>query len=125
MSNLIRDWPSAAWVRKVFDIIAATTLIGLCLWALPVLFSEFTEVEGSLKMPLKWRIGVGLMLVFSIGIVLYGLIKDFNRMPSEHVEVDEIEEEVALLKEANAPDAVLTGAPPQVDSASGKIKGDR
>ncbi|MGI9354522.1 MAG: hypothetical protein ACR2PF_05105, partial [Rhizobiaceae bacterium] len=110
---------------KAFDVIAAALLIGLCLWAIPVLFSEFTEVEGSLKMPLKWRIGVGLVLLISIGIVLYGLIKDFNKTPAEHVELDEIEEEAALLKETNAPDEVLTGNPPPVDAASGKIEGDR
>jgi len=125
MSNLIRDWPSAAWVRKTFDIIAATLLIGLMLWAIPVLFSEFTDVEGSLKMPLKWRIGVGLILLISIGLVLYGLIKDFNKTPAEHVELDEVEEEAAALREVNAPDAVLTGNPPKVDAASGKIEGDR
>jgi len=125
MSNLIRDWPSVAWVRKTFDILAAGLLIGLCLWALPVLFSEFTDIEGSLKMPLKWRIGVGLVLVISIGIVLYGLIKDFNKTPAEHVELDEVEEEAAALREVNAPDAVLTGTPPPVDAASGKIEGDR
>ncbi len=120
MSNLIRDWPSAAWVRKAFDILAAALLVGLILWAIPVLFSEFTEVEGSLKMPLKWRIGVGIVLIISIVLVLYGLIKDFNKTPTEHVEVDEIEEEAALLKQANAPDAVLSGNPPPVDHASGK-----
>ena len=120
LSNLIRDWPAAAWVRKSFDIIAAIVLVGLIIWALPVLFSEFTDVEGSLKMPLKWRIGVGIILLISIGLVLYGLIKDFNRTPQAHIEVDEIEEEAALLKETNAPDAVLTGNPPPVDHASGK-----
>ena len=65
------------------------------------------------------------LLLISIGIVLYGLIKDFNKTPAEHVELDEIEEEAALLKETNAPDEVLTGNPPPVDAASGKIEGDR
>ena len=125
ISNLIRDWPGYAWVRKTFDIFASALVIGLVIWAFPVFFSEFTEVEGSLKMPLKWRIGVAIVLLISVALVLWGLIKDFNRTPAAHVEVDEIEEEAALLKEANAPDEVLTGAPPPVDSASGKIEGDR
>ncbi|MDD9909423.1 MAG: TRAP transporter small permease [Ahrensia sp.] len=125
LSNLIRDWPAAAFVRKTFDVLAAALLVGLLIWGLPILFSEFTDVEGSLKMPLKWRIGVGAIMVASIIIVIYGLIKDFNKTPAEHVEVDEIEEEAAFLREQNAPDEVLTGRPPKVDAASGKIEGDR
>lgn len=120
VSNLIRDWPAAAIIRKSFDLLAAILLVGLCLWALPVLFSEFSEVEGSLKMPLHWRIGVGALLLISIAIVIYGLIRDFNREPVAHVETDEIEEEAATLRKVNAPDAVLTGNPPPVDHASGK-----
>ncbi len=134
VSNLIRDWPAKAWVRKTFDLIAGGVLIGLCLWAIPILFSEFTDVEGSLKMPLKWRIGVGVILLISIAIVLYGLIKDFNRTPTPMVIVDEVEEEAEVLRKINVvdeggeitpPDAVLSGNPPKVDAASGKIKGDR
>ena len=33
MSNLVRDWPSVAWARKLFDIFVAVLVIGLALLA--------------------------------------------------------------------------------------------
>ncbi|MEM1317377.1 MAG: TRAP transporter small permease [Pseudomonadota bacterium] len=114
-SNLIRDWPSAVWVRKVFDIIATVTVIGLAIWALPALFGT-AEGEGALKAPLHWRILLGVLIAFSVGLMLYGLVKDFNTKPQPLGELEDDDHGI--------PDQVLTGNPPPVDEASGKVSSD-
>ncbi len=121
-SNLIRDWPATAWVRKTFDVLSTLMIVGLCAWAFPVLFSG---EETNLKMPLGWRIGVGALLIFCAAVTVYGFFRDFNRTPQVHQELDEMEEEAAALREVNMPDAVLTGVPPKVDEAAGAIDPDQ
>lgn len=111
-SNLIRDWPSSAIIRKVFDIVAATVIIGLCAWALSAIFSG---PEVGLKMPDRWRIGISILLLASMALAAYGLIKDFNRTPVL------LEESHDPADEFDLPDEVLSGRPPAVDEASGKI----
>ena len=114
VSNLIRDWPSVAIVRKLFDIIATIIIVGLCVWALPILFSD----DETLNLPLKWRIGIGALLSFTIAITLFGLFRDFNRTPEPLIESHDPADEFDL------PDAVLTGDPPAVDAASGLVEAD-
>jgi len=106
VSNLIRDWPSAAFIRKAFDIMAAITLIGLCLWALPALFGG---EEAGLKMPTRWRIFIAFLLLVSIALAAYGLIRDFNRTPVP------LEESHDPSDEFDLPDEVLSGNPPIVE----------
>ncbi|MEZ5451061.1 MAG: hypothetical protein R3E89_19580 [Thiolinea sp.] len=76
-SNLLRDWPAAAWVRKTFDVIAGATVIGLCLWALPVLFSGAEDNA----VPMHWRISIAILLLVAIACCIWGLWRDFNTTP--------------------------------------------
>jgi len=50
-----------------------------------------------------------------VSIVLVGLVRDFNKTPVAHVEIDEVAEEVAQLKKVNLPDEILSGNPPKPD----------
>ncbi len=110
VSNLIRDWPSAAWVRKTFDIFVTALVIGLAALAAYNLF--IVPPEGH-SVPLKWQVAIALFLVAAVALVLIGIVRDFNRTPVPHVEIDEIEQEVASLKEVNLPDETLSGNPPK------------
>lgn len=110
-SNLVRDWPSHPIVRKIFDIAVTALIVALCIWALSAIFSG---EETGLKMPWGWRLGFGILLVFSMAMATLGLVKDFNRTPEPLVESHDPADEFDL------PDEVLTGTPPQVDAASGK-----
>lgn len=76
VSNLIRDWPSTALVRKTFDVLAAVTIIGLSLWGLSIVLLDQTHV-----VPLKWEIGLSVLLLAAIALGLYGLVRDWNRTP--------------------------------------------
>ncbi|MEZ5450946.1 MAG: hypothetical protein R3E89_18935 [Thiolinea sp.] len=89
-SNLIRDWPAAAWVRKSFDVLAAL-VTGLCLWAMPLLFSS----REDMLVPTVWRIVIGVLLLVSILCVLWGLWRDFNTTPEPVVESHDPADEVA------------------------------
>ncbi len=115
ISNLIRDWPSAAWVRKAFDIFVTVLVVGL---AATAAYNLFIDPPEGHKVPLKWQIGIAVFLLGAVLLVLYGLFRDFNRTPVAHVEVDEIEEEAAVYKQQMAmavklPDEILTGNPPK------------
>lgn len=111
VSNLIRDWPSNPLVRKAFDIAVACLVVGLAWMVLPALLSG-TE-EGS-KVPLGWRLGLGLALAVSVVMSVYGLVRDFNVTPEPVIETHDPADEVDL------PDEVLSGKPPAVNAASGK-----
>ena len=111
-SNLIRDWPSVAWVRKLFDVFVTALITGLALAAAYNLFID--PPEGNV-VPLKWQIGIAVFLLVSVSIVLVGLVRDFNKTPVAHVEIDEVAEEVAQLKKVNLPDEILSGNPPKPD----------
>ena len=113
-SNLIRDWPAAAWVRQVFDVIAAVATIGLCLWALPVLIPS---AESAMTVPTSWRIFIALMLLAAIALSVLGVFRDFNTTPEPIVESHD------PLEEHDLPDEVLTGHPPAVDAFSGQVTG--
>ena len=116
ISNLIRDWPSAAWVRQVFDIVVTIVIFGLVIWGLMFIWG----LPGDTAVPLKWRIAITIFLTISGALVVYGLFKDFNRTPQKHVEVDEIEEEAEFIRsQLEAPAQVLSGNPPKPgDTAS-------
>ena len=115
ISNLIRDWPSTAWVRKAFDIFVTVLVVGL---AATAAYNLFIDPPEGHTVPLKWQIGIVVFLLGAVLLVLYGLYRDFNRTPVAHVEVDEIEEEAAVYKQQLAmadkiPDEILTGNPPK------------
>jgi len=114
-SNLIRDWPAAAWVRQLFDVAVAVAVIGLCLWALPMLLPA---EDSEMAVPMVWRIFIGLLLLAAIVLSALGLIRDFNKTPEPIVETHD------PLDEFDLPDDVLEGHPPAVDPASGKVTGD-
>lgn len=105
VSNLIRDWPAAAFVRKVFDILAVLMVVGLAIMVLPVLL---TFGEDAPRFPIYWRIGLLAGLAFAVGLVLYGLVRDFNRTPRKVSETDDLAEELG-----QPVDEVLSGQPPK------------
>lgn len=111
-SNLIRDWPSVAWVRKLFDVFVTALITGL---ALAAAYNLFIDPPEGHVVPLKWQIGIAVFLLVSVSIVLVGLVRDFNKTPVAHVEIDEVAEEVAQLKKVNLPDEILSGNPPKSD----------
>ena len=104
VSNLIRDWPMHAWVRKVFDVSSVALLLALAWYAFPAIFSD---AESGSKVPTAWRIGMGVALVFALGMALFGLFRDFNRTPAPLVESHDPADEFDL------PDEVLSGRPPK------------
>ena len=114
ISNLIRDWPSAAWVRKLFDILVSLFIVGLSALAAYNLF--IVPPEGY-AVPLKWQIGIGIFLTGAVALVVYGLFRDFNKTPVPIREIGEIEEEVEIMKgQTGIPDEILTGTPPKSKS---------
>ena len=111
LSNLIRDWPAAAWVRKLFDVFVSVVIIGLATFAA---YNLYVIPPENNAVPLKWQIGIGIFLGGAVLLVIYGLIRDFNKTPTPISEMDEIEEEVAIIKGQTAvPDEILTGDPPK------------
>jgi len=114
ISNLIRDWPAAAWVRKLFDILVSLFIVGLAALAA---YNLFIVPPESHAVPLKWQIGIGIFLVGTVALVIYGLFRDFNKTPMPIAEIDEIEEEVKIMKgQTDIPDEILTGTPPKSKS---------
>jgi hypothetical protein len=110
-SNLVRDWPAAPWVRKLFDISVSIVIVGLSALAAYNLY--VVPPEGSV-VPLKWQLTIGVFLAGAVTLVIYGLIRDFNKTPTPISEMDEIEEEAAIAKgQAGVPDEILTGTPPK------------
>ena len=110
-SNLVRDWPATSWVRKLFDIIVSTIIIGLSALAA---YNLYIVPPEGMVVPLKWQIGIGIFLAGAVALVIYGLIRDFNTTPVPISEVGEIEEEAELMKEqVGIPDEILTGTPPK------------
>lgn len=93
ISNLIRDWPSAAWVRKTFDVLAAVVIVSLCLWALPNLLSNN---NAEFAVPMHWRIAIALLLVAFIVYSALGLLRDFRVTPAPFVENHDPTEEFDL-----------------------------
>lgn len=113
-SNLIRDWPAIPWVRKLFDIFVSAVIVGLSASAAYNLY--IVPPEGQV-VPLKWQIVIGVFLTGAVSLVLYGLIRDFNKNPLPINEIDEIEEEVEIIKsQTDIPDEILTGTPPKPKS---------
>ena len=115
ISNLVRDWPAAAWVRKTFDVCVSVIIIGL---AGSAAYSLYIVPKEGNTVPLKWEIGIGIFLAGAVFLVIYGLIRDFNKTPVPFDEVDEIEEEVAIMKgqvkdQDDIPDEILSGNPPK------------
>ncbi len=112
ISNLIRDWPSVPWIRKTFDVLSVLLILWLAIRAVPVL-ANFAE-DGP-KFPMKWRIGLSLGLLIAVALMVYGLIKDFNRMPTPYVGDDdeELANEVKAQNKDLLIDEVLSGNPPK------------
>ena len=104
ISNLIRDWPSAAWVRKLFDAVAGVTVIGLAVWTLPMLFPP---PESEMAVPTHWRIFIAVLLLAAIFYSVKGLWKDFNVTPEPYTEDHDPSAEFDLPPEvlANRPDS--------------------
>lgn len=99
VSNIIRDWPSAAWVRKSFDIAAGTLIAGLCLWALPkLLFSG----DANFVVPMYWRLVIAVLLIAFIIHSAIGIWRDFNVTPEPYVENHDPTEEFDLPEEIMA-----------------------
>lgn len=113
LSNVIRDWPAMPVVRKVFDIAAVLLMLVFAWMVAPALLAG--AEEGS-KVPMLWRVGLGLVLLAAIAISFWGLLRDFNVTPEPAIEAHDPSEEVDLI-----PDEVLSGKPPAVDAASGKV----
>ena len=100
ISNLVRDWPAAAWLRKGFDILSAIVIVGLALRAAP----RVLDAENSV--PQAWKMAIVAGLAISCVIVIYGLWRDFNRTPTPFVDNHDPADEIDL------PDEVLSGNPP-------------
>lgn len=115
ISNLIRDWPAAAWVRKLFDVVAAVFIVGLCVRAMPVLF---TSADAGLSVPIVWRVFIGALLLAAIAFSVWGLLRDFNTTPEPVVESHD------PMDEHDLPDDVLSGHPPAVATAAGRLADD-
>ncbi|MEM1038656.1 MAG: TRAP transporter small permease [Pseudomonadota bacterium] len=114
-SNMIRDWPAIAWVRKVFDVCVGGLILGLAAYAAYHLY--VAPAEGMV-VPTRWLVGIGVFMAAACVLVLYGLFRDFNREPVLTVEIDEMEEEANLLRAqvgqpADTPNQVLSGNPPR------------
>ena len=111
-SNMIRDWPAAGWVRKVFDICVTVAVVGLAAWAAHSLF--IAPPEG-MKVPTKWLVGIGVFLAISVALVILGLLRDFNKTPVPMSVMDEIEEEAEFQRAQMEamPDETLSGNPPK------------
>ena len=101
LSNLIRDWPSVAWVRKVFDILSVLLVLTMAVLVMPVFFASG---QGAPSLPIQWRIGLGLGVLCACALVLYGLWRDFNTTPSNEPLAEE---------DPHLPDEVLSGNPPK------------
>ena len=73
--------------------------------------------EGN-AVPLRWQIGIGIFLGGAVLLVIYGLIRDFNKTPTPISEMDEIEEEADIMKRqtGGVPDEILSGDPPKKKS---------
>jgi TRAP-type C4-dicarboxylate transport system permease small subunit len=115
ISNLIRDWPSSALIRKVWDIFVTVLVITL---AATAAYNLFIAPPEDLKVPTRWQVGIFIFLVGAVALVLIGLFRDFNKAPVAMVEIDEIEQEAAIYKEQmgvsdGIPDEILTGNPPK------------
>ena len=100
ISNLVRDWPSAPWLRKGIDILSTVVIVGLAARAIP----RVMDPENSV--PYWWQVGIVAFLVISSLIVVYGLWRDFNRTPDPFIDSHDPADELDL------PDEVLTGNPP-------------
>lgn len=110
VSNLIRDWPAAAPIRKTFDVIAGVSVIGLCLWALPGLISP---ADPDMAVPIVWRIFIALLLIGAVVYAAIGLLRDFNASPVPFVEHHDPTEEFDL------PDDLMAAREPQAAQADG------
>mgnify|MGYP001355736920 CR=1 FL=1 len=83
LSNIIRDWPSIAWIRKSFDVVSGTLIIGLCLWGLSTLF---ITGGSSLAVPVVWRIAIAALLVAFVVHSIQGILRDFDFTPEPYIE---------------------------------------
>lgn len=86
MSNLIRDWPANNIIRKIFDLSVSAFIITLGLAGLNVMILNQPE---NFNVPIAWQIGIVIFLIISIGIIIYGLITDFNKVPIPFTEKEE------------------------------------
>ncbi|MEM9732828.1 MAG: TRAP transporter small permease [Pseudomonadota bacterium] len=111
-SNLVRDWPSAPWVRQAFDLVVSFAIVALALWGLYGLFFDAPE---AMKVPGHWKFAIFVFLTAAIVLVVIGLVMDFNKTPSGEPVMDELEEDVAVMRQTVMPDEVLAGNPPRAD----------
>jgi hypothetical protein len=71
-----------------------------------------------MAVPTVWRIFIGFLLLGSIVLSASGIVRDFNTSPEPVQEIHD------PLQEHDLPEDVLSGHPPAVDAASGKITDD-
>lgn len=92
-SNLVRDWPSKAWVRKAFDIASTILILMFAAYVLPVLIDM--SVDGP-KLPMIWRIVFVVLLFTAVLLVIVGLFRDFHKAPKPFVDDSDPSSELDL-----------------------------
>ena len=107
VSNLIRDWPAPAPVRKAFDVFAflliAAGVFYTLSFTLPFLFGA-ERVWGPRSTPVLvptawlWAISIFVLVVGALAVL--GLVRDFNRDPRPHVESHDPADELDIDYEA-------------------------
>ena len=91
-SNLIRDWPAAGWVRKLFDITVTAVIVALAGYTF---YNIAIAPPEGMVVPTVWIVGISIFLIISMAIVIIGLVMDFNRTPVPHIENSDPAEEAA------------------------------
>ena len=117
ISNLIRDWPAAPWVRKAFDLFAyALIMFGVVFGSIKLL-GLLGEGEGvpANNIPEVWIYAI-VAFFATVGILATIGLKDWNRDPvvteESHDPADEMEiDRVALGLEPEPGATVPPGAP--------------
>ena len=116
VSNLIRDWPAPAPVRKAFDVFAFALILAAVAYTLrftlPFLFgAEAVWGNRPVLVPTAWLWAISIFVVVVAGLATLGLVRDFNREPVPHVESHDPADEVDLDFEK------LGVAPPGADTS--------
>ena len=119
VSNLIRDWPAPAIVRKSFDVLAyALVMSGVAavlLFALSLLAAEPREWNGTpVNIPDIWLWAMAAFVLVVAVLATLGLVRDFDRTPDPVVEGDDIAEDVDVIAKTleGVPQETLSGNPP-------------
>ena len=130
ISNLIRDWPAAPIVRKLFDVFAYGLILLAVGFGLRFLYRvEFGDLVAQSNIPGVWTLAIAIFLLVVLALATVGLVRDFDKDPvpvdESHDPADEVDfdrkalglddEDVASLPEPAvdlANNDTLTGNPP-------------